>query len=72
MKANNIFRNLIFFFSLMLIATTVKSQGTTHTPMGQTVCLENNWDTPSVIADAEAYAAQEIIINDWDAVRIKK
>jgi hypothetical protein len=38
--------------------------------MGQTVYLENNWDTPSLIAGWEAYAAQEIINNNWDAVRI--
>lgn len=70
MKANNIFRNLIFIFSLMIIAVTAYSQGTTLTPMGQTVYLQNNWDTPSYIAGWEAYAAQEIINNNWDAVRI--
>lgn len=34
MKANKTYRTLIFIFSLMLIATAVKSQGTTHTSMG--------------------------------------
>lgn len=70
MKANNTFRTLIFIFSLMLITTTVKSQGTTKTPMGQTVYLQNNWDTPAVKAAAEAWAAQWVIDNNSDAVRI--
>jgi hypothetical protein len=70
MKAKNTFRNLIFIFVLILMTTTVKSQGTTHTPMGQTINLENDWDTPYWLQYWEAYAAQEISNNGWDAVRI--
>jgi hypothetical protein len=70
MKAKNTFRLLIYAFSLVLITSTVKSQRTTKTPMGQTVNLLNNWDTPYLIADAEAWAAQWITVNHSDAVRI--
>lgn len=70
MKANNIFRNLIFIFSMMLLAITAQSQGTVQTPMGQTVSVINNWDTPQYLAGWEADGAQEVINNGWDAVRI--
>jgi hypothetical protein len=70
MKAKNTFRLLIYAFSLLLITTTVKSQGTTKTPKGQTVYLENNWDTPSLKTAWEAAAAQWITNNHSDAIRI--
>ncbi len=70
MKAKNTFGNLMFIFSLMLVTTTVKGQGTTYTPMGQIIYLENNWDTPFLKAAWEADGAQRITDNNWDAVRI--
>lgn len=70
MKAKNTFRSLIFIFALMLMTTTAKSQGSTHTPMGQTVYLENNLDSSYWLQYWEASGAQEISNNGWDAVRI--
>ncbi len=68
MKANNyIFRNLVFTLFLMLIAITANSQGTIQTPMGQTVSVRNNWDTPQWVATWESEAAQWIIDYTSDA-----
>ena len=65
-----IFRNLIFTLLLMLSVVTANSQGTIQTPMGQTVSVVNNWDTPQYIAAWESEAAQWIIDNNSDAQRI--
>jgi hypothetical protein len=70
MKVKNTFRDLIFVFAIIQISIIAKSQGTTHTPMGQTVYLENDWDTPANLAAWEADAANWITANNWDAVRI--
>ncbi len=65
-----IFRNLNFTLLLMLSVVTANSQGTIQTPMGQTVSVVNNWDTPQYIAAWESEAAQWIINNNSDAQRI--
>lgn len=68
MEPNNyIFRNLIFTLFLMLTAITANSQGSIQTPMGQTVSVGNNWDTPPLVAAWESAAAQWIIDNTSDA-----
>lgn len=67
MKAKNyIFRSLIFTLFMMLTSITANSQGTIQTPMGQTVSVKNNWDTPEWVIIWDTLAAREIRKNDWD------